>query len=154
MRELMQSPGRVRGGRSWVIIDAPVSSPGLGCCMLGVLAQSCCHTWLAAVISLLFLTCRLLLLHSRDTPSPAAASIMRGNKASQFAGKALTGVQQSSQWVVASAAATSRVLCSVTGVETLNYNVHLSCSKSKYISSVNPNIPLPKLVLSFNTHTT
>ena len=147
MRELMQGPGRVRGGRSWVIIDAPVSSPGLGCCMLGVLAQSCCHTWLAAVISLLFLTCRLLLLHSRDTPSPAAASIMRGNKA-------LTGVQQSRQWVVASAAATSRVLCSVTGVETLNYNVHLSCSKSKYISSVNPNIPLPEIVLSFNTHTT
>ena len=94
------------------------------------------------------------LLHSRDTPSPAAASIMRGNKASQFAGKALTGVQQSRQWVVASAAATTRVLCWVTGVETLNYNVHLSCSKSKYISSVNPNIPLPKLVLSFNTHTT
>ena len=93
------------------------------------------------------------LLHSRDTPSPAAASIMRGNKASQFAGKALTGVQQSRQWVVASAAATSRVLCSVTGVETLNYNVHLSCSKSKYISSVNPNIPLPELVLSFNIHT-
>ena len=153
MRELLQGPGRVRGGRSWVIIDAPVSSPGLlyaGC--PGPLAR--CHTWLAAVISLLFLTCRLLLLHSRDTPSPAAASIMRGNKASQFAGKALTGVQQSRQWVVASAAATSRVLCSVTGVETLNYNVHLSCSKSKYISSVNPNIPLPELVLSFNIHTT